>query len=62
LKLANVSEFKNNKLLPSPPTISWTFNILKAYHNHDMFRSDQTIIHWTENNTEGYKIALILPY
>jgi hypothetical protein len=32
-----------------------TFNILKVNHNHDMFRSDQTIIQWTEINTKGYK-------
>jgi hypothetical protein len=39
-----------------------TFIILKVNRNHDMFRSDQTIIQWTEINTKGYKIALILPY
>jgi hypothetical protein len=50
--------YKNNKLSPSPPT---TFNILKFCHNHDMFRSDQTIIQRTEINTKDYKIALILP-
>jgi hypothetical protein len=26
-----------------------------------MFRSDQTIIQWTETNTKDYKITLILP-
>jgi hypothetical protein len=54
---------KNNKLSQSPPTILWTFNILKNIkicHNHDMFRSDQTIIQWTEINTKDHKIALIL--
>jgi hypothetical protein len=55
------TNLKNNKLSPStPPTISWTFNILKVHHNHDTFRSDQTIIQWTEINAKGYKIALIL--
>jgi hypothetical protein len=27
------TNIKNNKLSPSPPTISWTFNILKVNHN-----------------------------
>jgi hypothetical protein len=50
------------QLSPSRPTISWTFNVLNVCHNHDMFRSDQTIIQRTEINTKGCKIALILPY
>jgi hypothetical protein len=31
-------------------------NKLKVNHNHDMFRSDQIIIQWTEVNTKGYKL------
>jgi hypothetical protein len=50
-----VNNLKNKELSPSPPTVSYTFNILKVNHNHDMFRSDHTIIQLTEINTKGYK-------
>jgi hypothetical protein len=43
LCLCNINIVKNNKLSLSRPTISWTFNILKNCHNHNMFRSDETI-------------------
>jgi hypothetical protein len=48
---------ENNKLSSSQPTIPWTFNILKVNHNHDTFRSEQTIIQWTEINTDQLQIG-----
>jgi hypothetical protein len=36
------------------------FKNIKICHNHDMFQPDQTIIQWTEINTEDHIIALIL--
>jgi hypothetical protein len=50
-----VNNLKHKELSPSAPTASYTFNNLKVNRNHDMFRSDHTIIQLTEINTKGYK-------